>query len=353
MKKKQIVRIVYSLAAFVAAYLLLLLGLLAVERGAEGSSIHSFGDALWYSVVTLTTVGYGDMYPVSPVGRIFGYLFVIASIGVLGYLIGQLTSLINNIREQRQFGLRGTSFTHHVIIIGWNRFARSVVDNLVHTGTRVAVVTDNKDHLTMVKNTYPSKQVFTLFSDYHNFTLIRRANIDKASMVFINLDDDAEKLVYYVNCKRRFPETVPYTVIPDNPELISTFRNAGVQNVLSKDQIAAKVIASYVFEPDVAAYAEDLMTAASEKTQYDIQQYRLKPENPYAGKTYREALQGLYKEFNAVLIGYSRFEEGKWQLRKNPHEKSFALQANDHLIVITDGHTGDRIAASFQVQEGH
>lgn len=353
MKKKHVLRIIYSLAGFVALYVLLLLALVAVENPAEHSSIHSFGDALWYSVVTLTTVGYGDMYPVTPVGRILGYLFVIASIGVLGYLIGQLTSLINSVREQREYGLRGTSFSNHVIIIGWNRFAQSITDNLMHTSTRIAVVTDNRDDLMVIRNTYPSRRVFALFSDYQNFTLIRRANIDKASMVFINLHDDAAKLVYYVNCKRRFPSHIPYTVITDNPELISTFRNAGVDHVLSRDTIAAKVIASYVYEPDVAAYAEDLVTASSEKTEFDIQQFQILPENHYNGKSYKQALDDLYGRFNAVLIGFSRFEGDQWVIYKNPQDKSAVMQTNDHLILITDGKTGEALAREFQVKEGH
>lgn len=353
MKRKQILRIIYSLAGFIAVYVLLLMGLVAVESGAENSSIHSFADALWYSVVTLTTVGYGDMYPVSPAGRIFGYLFVIASIGVLGYLIGQLTALINNIREQRQFGFKGTNFTNHVIIIGWNRFAQAITDNLMHTSTKLAVVTDNRDDLAMVKNTYPAKSVFVLFSDYQNFTLIRKANIERAAMVFINLPDDADKLVYFVNCKRRFPDTLPYTVIPTNPNLASTFRNAGVTHVLSKDTIAAKVIASYVFEPDVAAYAEDLLSAASGSDQYDILQFLVKADNNYHGKTYRQAFQDIYQRYNAVLIGYSRFSGEKWRLQKNPPDKSITLQTGDYLILIADGETAERIETDFQVREGH
>ena len=85
--------------------LLLLVGLTAPERGANGSKIDSLSDALWYSIVTLTTVGYGDVYPVTSVGRAIGYTFVMGSLGVLGLLISRITEAFVNMREMRKMGL--------------------------------------------------------------------------------------------------------------------------------------------------------------------------------------------------------------------------------------------------------
>ncbi len=71
-----------------AVYLLLLLLLLTAEAGAPGASIQSFWDAVWYSLITMTTVGYGDLAPVTPAGRILGTVFALCSIGILTALIG-------------------------------------------------------------------------------------------------------------------------------------------------------------------------------------------------------------------------------------------------------------------------
>ena len=70
-----------------AAYLLLVKLLALVERG-SGSEIKTYRDALWYSVVTMSTVGYGDMTPVTKEGRIIGLIFVLCSVGVLTAMIG-------------------------------------------------------------------------------------------------------------------------------------------------------------------------------------------------------------------------------------------------------------------------
>lgn len=77
-----------------AAYLLLLLGLTAAESGDLNASIQGFSDALWYSVVTLSTVGYGDLYPVTPLGKCIGLLFVLLSVGALAVLVGSVVSLL-------------------------------------------------------------------------------------------------------------------------------------------------------------------------------------------------------------------------------------------------------------------
>ena len=74
--------------AALGVYLLLLLLLLAAEAGRPGASIRSFGDALWYSLITMTTVGYGDMAPVTVPGRVLGLVFALCSIGILTALIG-------------------------------------------------------------------------------------------------------------------------------------------------------------------------------------------------------------------------------------------------------------------------
>ena len=69
-------------------YLGLLLLLVTAESDAPGASIHSFGDALWFSLITMTTVGYGDLSPVTAMGRLLGTVFALCSIGILTALIG-------------------------------------------------------------------------------------------------------------------------------------------------------------------------------------------------------------------------------------------------------------------------
>ena len=92
--------------AIIAAYAAVLILLLAAESKAEGSSIHGIGDAVWYSIITLTTVGYGDISPVTPAGKALGVLLALCSLGVFTALIGVLISFISG-QARPRMKLRG------------------------------------------------------------------------------------------------------------------------------------------------------------------------------------------------------------------------------------------------------
>jgi len=77
------------------------LSMLDHERGAEGANIETFGDALWWAMTTVTTVGYGDRYPVTTTGRFIGAAVMIAGIAVLGTVTASIaTWLIERVRAE-------------------------------------------------------------------------------------------------------------------------------------------------------------------------------------------------------------------------------------------------------------
>lgn len=77
-----------------SVYVLALLLLVLAERTDPDASIRSFSDAIWYSLVTVSTVGYGDLYPVTPLGRILGAAFVLMSVGVLTFVISLMIRMV-------------------------------------------------------------------------------------------------------------------------------------------------------------------------------------------------------------------------------------------------------------------
>jgi voltage-gated potassium channel len=78
-----------ALLVFVAS-----LGVLDAERGVEGSSITTFGDALWWAFVTITTVGYGDYFPVTVEGRLIAVGLMLGGIALLGVVTATIASWI-------------------------------------------------------------------------------------------------------------------------------------------------------------------------------------------------------------------------------------------------------------------
>jgi voltage-gated potassium channel len=343
-------RTVYGLLA-IGVYLFLLFGLMAAEREVPGAKIDSLPDALWYSIVTLTTVGYGDAYPVTPVGRAIGYTFVLGSLGVLGLLISRITEAFVNMRETRKMGLLGTDFTGHIVVIGWDTFAQSVVDELLGADRKVAIVTNNREHVDPINERYGEKDVFVLVTDYSNYTVLEKANISRAATVFLNLEDDTQKLVYSLNLKKQYDET-EQVVILNNTDLEDTFHSAGVTFTLSRDGIAAKIVASYIFEPDVARYAVELLSSAVSADDHDIQQFLVTENNPHVNRDYAEVFRVLKEENNIILIGISKLEQdGSHRLLKNP-AGAITVAAGDYLIMIMSGENEAPITELFGVREG-
>jgi hypothetical protein len=83
------------LLVFLIAIVVLEYGSLAVlwaEEGAEGANIETASDAVWYTIVTMSTVGYGDQFPVTEIGRFFGTIIIVVGVGVFGTLTGFLAN---------------------------------------------------------------------------------------------------------------------------------------------------------------------------------------------------------------------------------------------------------------------
>jgi voltage-gated potassium channel len=94
------------LAATLVSLLLIVFASIAVlqfESGLEGANIKTAADALWWSAVTITTVGYGDRYPITPEGRAVAVLLMMAGVGLFGTISGFVTSwLLASPGEPRQ-----------------------------------------------------------------------------------------------------------------------------------------------------------------------------------------------------------------------------------------------------------
>jgi voltage-gated potassium channel len=335
-----------------AVYFLLVFLLVEFERLSNQTPIDSIPNAIWYSIVTLTTVGYGDMFPMTLYGRVIGYIFVFSSLVFYGLLIGSFSSFVLTFRENKKLGYSGTNFTDHAVIIGWNDFGNKVADQLLGVGKKVAIVLNDKVDIEFIHEKYDSKNIFVLYTDYKNYEMLSKTNIENSSIVFVNFDDDSEKLVYILNLKKRYPN-LDYVVTLENGDLKDTFLSAGVTNTISRHEIASKLLASYMFEPDVAAYSESFMSIAKTDGDYDIKQFLVTPHNPYAGKAYQDTFFDLKQKYNTVLIGITKRDKyGHRRMIKNPLGE-LKVAPGDYLIMLMNGKAFKLLKKVFNVEEGY
>lgn len=350
MKQVNFTRLIIVALVSIVGYYGLLELLVYFESQDPNSGIHNLYNAVWWSVVTLTSVGYGDLVPTTEGGRIIGFVFLFGSLTIFAILIGQIASIMSHINESRKLGHFGTNFKNHAIIVGWNSFGRTVTDQLLQANKQVAVITLDKNNIEHIRDAYPASQVFALYADYYAMEHLQKANIKEASIVFVNLDDDTEKLVYFLNLKKAY-NNLNCIVSLDNADLKQTFLAAGVTYALSKNEIASKLLASYMFEPDVAKFNEEIIAVAETDDLYDIKEYRVTKSNPYVGMYYEKVFYDLKRACNAVLVGIVKCNNQERVLLKNP-EGNVTVDEGDYLLLLVNGYSEKKLNKLFRVKEG-
>jgi len=349
MDKKIRVYTIYGIAYIVFMFILDFI-LLHHERGIEGSTIHTYGDAVWYMLVTLTSVGYGDIVPVTFMGRAIGYFFILSSLVILGALISSISSNIIKMIEEKKLGFRGTDFRGHIICIGWNDFSRMVIDEVLQASRKVAIITNRKNDIDLIYSEYGKDNVFVLYSDLHNLESIQKTNPDLSSEVFLSFKDDTESLIYVINFIKKYPK--PNIVVAiENHKLRDTFYTAGVKYVVARNEIASKLVASYVFEPEVADLNIDLMSSAVTGDDFDNQQYLVIKDNPFLNKNYDDAFVKLKIKYNIVLLGIAKEQNGERKLIVNARSDTI-IELNDYLIIMVEGKRKSRVEKLFGIKEG-
>jgi len=300
----------------------------------DAANIKDTGDTLWYALVTLTTVGYGDYYPVSLPGQIIGALFVLSSLGVLGLLIGKIADLFTSYRERRRLGHHGTEATGHIVLFGWNDSTARIVQEILTMNRKIVVVTNDRTAIDSIHDRF-SDAVVPLYAEFDDTELLNRVNLRKADRALLNIDSDTDTLIHLLNLRKDFPD-VEFVVAAQNEELQETFRKAGVAKVASSDANAAHLIASVIFEPDVAAFAQDLITTAQSDTDHDLQQYVVEAGSKADGIPYGDLFRGLYNEQRVIPIGLSKPNGDDRKLIKLPSD-NVSVDNGDIVILIANG----------------
>lgn len=329
---------------------LLLVGLnlilVYLEKGA-GSGIDTLSDAFWYMIVTLTTVGYGDLYPASTGGKVIGYIYVFASLGILGFIFSSISNKVQSMLEEKRLGHKGTNFENHVIFYGWNDFSKLVAEEVISANKKIAILTEKKDDVDLIYEVWDKSNVFVLFSDLDNPELFDRLNAKYASVIFVSLDNDADSLTESIDIHRNLPD-IDLVVSLNNNKLKETFKAAGVTYVVAQHEIVSKLVASYIFEPDVADLNLDLISSARNEHDFDNQEYEVLETNPYVGQNCHDVFFSLKKDHDVVLMGISKLENGKRKVYGNP-SNDIKVEVGDYLVVMTSNAS---LAKVFGVPQG-
>lgn len=217
--------------------------------------VPGYFEAVWWSVVTLTTVGYGDIVPASTAGKIIGLLVMAGGIGLVSTLTGNMASLLVERKAKKRKGLLEVKLSGHVIILGWNSSAPSLVRGLRDKGLLerggLVLVTDlsqeRRDEIAFQLELGESLAFVAGHIAQEN--VVHKARPDNASLVYILRQDNMaphesdQQSIYAALTVRGMAQKVPIYAEAAQPENRVHLLRAGVTELIDRGEISSGVMA--------------------------------------------------------------------------------------------------------------
>lgn len=178
--------IVYVLGIVALVILTSATGFYAAEIGTN-QNLDSYGDALWWAIVTVTTIGYGDIFPVTVAGRLVGAFLMFAGIGALGVFTASIAAYL--IKFDRLDALRVRGMHGHVVVCGLGATGGLLAQAFQRDGYSVLAIEKSEDnpHIGAAREA----GAVVLVGDAARTEVLRRARVDRAAHIVIVAGADA------------------------------------------------------------------------------------------------------------------------------------------------------------------
>lgn len=322
--------------ALAAGLLLALTGLGTVGyRILEGLS---WIDALYMTIITLSTVGFEEVKPLSPTGEVFTIFLIVTGVGTAGYLISRIGQLlieeeVFSILRFRRKEREVQKMNDHFIICGYGRTGRLVAQRLRSMGARVVVVDQDPDALLVAdEDGFPF-----VHGDATEEEVLERAGIHRARGVAALLETDAQNLYLVLTARGLDPSIKIYAKVVDE-KAKKKFLQAGANWVIPLYETSAQRIAMEMFSPSFVEILD--VVSSGQEIFLRVDEFRLPENAPIVGQTLASA--NVRQRAGAMVIGVVR--GGQLLFNPDPH---MPLQAGDALWVMGSPEHIDRFRKLF------
>jgi voltage-gated potassium channel len=264
-------RVFGLILALVVILLLASIGFTVFEP-AEGPWWTRFGRALWWGMVTLTTVGYGDVVPVTFMGRLVGLTLMIIGFLSLSLVTATVASVFIERKFRQEKGLEAVKSTQHILILGWPEDAEALLNQLVkRLPANIAVVLINKatpEQMDAIKEKYPQTAIFYLRGDYSREEILMKANVQGAIKAIILADRQPGETAAQVDQRTLFTALTLKALHAKirimgellRPENRTYLERAGVEEVLIRGQYDSSLLAGAIASPALFRIYTSLLT---------------------------------------------------------------------------------------------
>ncbi|WP_185959478.1 ion channel [Planococcus salinarum] len=217
----------------------------------EPDTFTSYPDALWFTMTTMLTVGYGDLYPLTTDGRIFTILFLyIIGIGLFATFIGKAIESLTLRKRREERGELMFKGKDHIVIIDWSHKAENAIAEILKQNGKTEIVVIDK--LEKAKEIHP--RIHYVRGKATHGDVLRQANIQQAKAVLIFADDriedqmltDGKSLLIATAVERIAPE-VYTTVEVEREEHLPNFSHIKVDKFIMSNGTIARMAVNSIF----------------------------------------------------------------------------------------------------------
>lgn len=224
-----------------------------------------FLDALYMTVITITTIGYEEYVPLSDLGRIFTIFLALGGAGFFFYILALFSEVMVSKTIENLWGKKMmkqiSQLKDHCILCGFGRIGRYIYE-FIKEELPVVVIEKNPEILKELDE----KRIFYLEGDATSEETLIKAGIERAKYLVAVLGEDAEN-VYIVLTARNLNPNLYIVARADNPKVEKKLYQAGANRVLLPYIIGARKMALSILKPNVM----DFMEIASPELQMDLQ----------------------------------------------------------------------------------
>lgn len=285
----------------------------------------SWWDAFYMTVITLTTVGYEEVFPLSRTGEFFTVGLLLVGLGILLFLVTEIGRAVLEGELQQAFGRARRSrmierLKGHEIVCGWGRMGHSVVQELRRGQRPFVVIEKNPDKARRLRE----DGIYVVEADATSEAALLSAGVDRARGLVACLNDDAHN-VYVTLTARSLKSDIFIVARAGEPGAEERLQRAGANRVVNPYFLGGVRIAHLLVKPAVVDFLDISRTPGGEEL--DLEQVLLTPDGPLTGKTLSEA--SLRRQWGIAVVAVKRDAA----LLPNP-EPDFSLRAGDVLVVL-------------------
>ncbi|MBI5305117.1 MAG: potassium channel protein [Chloroflexi bacterium] len=282
--------------------------------------------ALYMTVITISTVGFGELHPLSPAGRVFTMGLIASAATITFYTASIITNLIvsgewrERLEHQRERRML-EQLKNHTIVCGYGRVGRHVVHTLLAEKMPFVVIDPSAEIIAHVRELGH----VALHGNAADETILKQAGIERARALVVAVNSDAEN-VFIVLTARGIRTDLEIIARANYEASESKLLRAGANHVISPYRIAGRRMVTTLVRPAVADFLDEVAHVGNEELL--IEQVVIAPTSPLVGKTLAQA---QLTERVGVTVLACKLPNARTRIAPNAE---MILQANMQILAL-------------------